>query len=100
MQRENKGKRVILYPHYFDSRLSRSKGRRIPKKLAVRDPKANEILDAARSLGLEAYVEDARYPRAWWRLPGRIVVEKKGESKQSLINKIAEELFRKRQRQK
>ncbi len=98
LQRENKGKRVVLYPHYFDSKVPRSRGRRVPLDLAVRDPKPEEILEAARNLGLEAFIENARYPREWWRLPGRVVVEKKGLSKTIIVQRIAQELSKKRSR--
>ncbi len=95
IQRENKGKRVVLYPHYFDSRLSRSKGRRVPVELAVKSPTAERIAIAARSLGLDAYIEDARYPRAWWVSSGRVVVEKRGMSKTEIIRMIASKLSEK-----
>ncbi len=97
LQRELKGKRVILYPAYFDSRLSRSQGRRVPRELAVKAPSAEEVARAAREAGYDAFVEDGvRYPRVWWLSEGRVVVEKKGKSKTKIIREIAEIMVRRR----
>ncbi len=98
MQRDNKGKRVVLYPEYFDSRLSRGKGRRVPKDLAVKAPTPEEIARVAREQGFEAYVEPAKYPRVWWSSKGRVIVEKKGMSKTRIIKIIAQGLYEARRR--
>ena len=95
---ENKGRRVIIYPAYFEARLSRRLGRRVPESLAIRNPKAEEIASAARSLGLEAWVEPGRYPRVWWLSDKRVVVEKAGMTKTQLIRRIAKALVEKRHR--
>ena len=98
LQREHKGKRVVLYPAYFDSRLSRGMGRRVPKELAVKDPRPEEIVAAARSLGLDAYIEPGRYPRVWWIWSERVVVEKKNYSKTKLIKLISMKIIEMRKR--
>ena len=97
LQKEHKGKRVVLYPAYFDSRLSRSRGRRVPRELAVKDPRPEEIAAAARSLGLEAYVEPGKYPRVWWVWNERIIVEKK-YNKSKLIKIISKKILENRRR--
>ncbi|MCE4628442.1 MAG: signal recognition particle protein Srp19 [Desulfurococcales archaeon] len=92
LQREHKGKRVVLYPAYFDARLSRSKGRRVPTSVAVKGVRAEDIARAAEELGFEAYVEPGAYPRAWWLDDKRVVVEKAGKSKTEIIRLIAARL--------
>jgi len=92
LQREHKGKRVVLYPAYFDARLSRSKGRRVPVSIAIKGVRAEDIARAAKELGLEAYVEAGAYPRAWWLESKRVIVEKAGKSKTEIIRIIAARL--------
>jgi len=89
-----------LYPAYFDLRLSRSMGRRVPKELAVKAPSAEEIASVARELGLEAFVEEGRYPRVWWLWQKRVIVEKKGISKTKIIYKIAVGLAQRKARKR
>ncbi|MCS7112738.1 MAG: signal recognition particle protein Srp19 [Nitrososphaerota archaeon] len=88
--------RVIIWPVYLDSRYSRKLGRRIPKHLAVDNPKLEELLEAAKNLGLnpESRLGKA-YPRSWWDRSGYLVVDKKF-SKQELLKKLAEEVLKAR----
>ncbi|MEB3764922.1 MAG: signal recognition particle subunit SRP19/SEC65 family protein [Desulfurococcales archaeon] len=92
LQREHKGKNVIVYPSYFDASLTRRLGRRVSKELAVKDPRPEDIVRAAKRLGLDAYVEEGRYPRVWWRYSTRVVVSKGGYSKREILRLIGEEL--------
>jgi signal recognition particle subunit SEC65 len=41
---------IVLWPVYFDSAVTWSEGRRIPKSMAVRAPNTEDIVKAARSL--------------------------------------------------
>jgi len=85
-------KAIVLYPSYFDSRVTRDSGRRVPKKHAVEAPTARMIYDSVRSLDLDCILElEKAYPRYWHRKEGRVLVEpkmKKGE----LIVKVAKGL--------
>jgi signal recognition particle subunit SRP19 len=56
---------VIIWPSFIDSNLTRSEGRRLPKKACVKSPDINEMLDAAGRLGVDARIEKKAYPRRW-----------------------------------
>ncbi len=88
----NPEKAIVLYPSYFDSRVTRDSGRRVPKKAAVEAPTARMIFDSVRSLDLDCILElEKSYPRFWYRTEGRVLVEpkmKKGE----LIVEVAKRL--------
>ena len=68
----------------------------MPLREAVRKPRVEEIVEAARRLGLEPEVEDARYPRRWWEYSKRVIVDKRG-SKLETLRAIAAELRRLRE---
>jgi len=86
-----KGK-LRIWPAYFDIKYSRSKGRRIPREKAVRDPKIEDIEKAALKLGLKPVLQPGKaYSKYPWKRTGVILVDKKG-SKVDVINMIAEEL--------
>jgi signal recognition particle subunit SRP19 len=80
-------KRMVLWPSYFDSRLSEKQGRRAPKNLAVSTPNVDEVAEAANNLGLEAEVDKSKaFPSTPW-IKGRVSVLKKF-SKQETIRKV------------
>jgi len=83
---------IVLWPAYFDARRSREEGRRVSKKLAVENPTAQEIAAAARSLGLNPEIEEAKsFPATPWRKEGRVRV-KADYYKTSAVKRIAEKL--------
>ena len=83
---------VVIYPEYFDAGLSRSEGRRVPKKSAVHSPKLEDITKAAKLAGLKPIVEEERsYPGKWWKKSGRIIIPKKFR-KTKIIQKMATKL--------
>ena len=85
-------KATVLWPAYFDLRLSRGEGRRIPKKEAVEAPTAQMLFEAVKSLGLDCILElEKGYPRFWHRSTGRVLAEPKF-SKTDLIEKVAAKL--------
>ena len=89
------GKKVI-WPSYFNLHIKRSRGRRVPKSLAVENPKLPEIFRAVKSMGLEYEVDyEAKYPSHWWREEGRVLV-RTDERKEELLRKIAEEIKKNR----
>ena len=68
-------KQIILYPLYFNSLVSRKKGRRIPLKYSIKNPKAEEIHRIALSLGFKSKIEGKHHPSRWFKREGRIVIE-------------------------
>ncbi|KAF3481057.1 signal recognition particle SEC65 subunit [Arthroderma uncinatum] len=68
-----------LYAVYFDRTRTRAEGRRVSRKLAVSNPLAKDILDAAQLLGLNVGFEpDKLHPKDWSN-PGRVRVMLKDE---------------------
>ncbi|PSN75002.1 SRP19-domain-containing protein [Corynespora cassiicola Philippines] len=70
-----------FYPIYFDKSRSRAEGRRVGTELAVENPLAREMADAAASLGLKTVFEpDKTHPKDWAN-PGRVrvLVKQDGE---------------------
>lgn len=85
--------KYVVWPAYFDKQLSREKGRRVPRKLAVENPSVERIAKAAQSLGLHPIVEkEARYPSKQWETKGRVLIDKTAESKNSILTRIAARL--------
>jgi signal recognition particle subunit SRP19 len=90
-----RGKRKIyIWPNYFDIRLSRKEGRRVPKKISTRTPEASKIFMAAKQLGLNPITKQASYPKQPWIKSGLIQVDKKGQ-KTKIIRDIAQIISRK-----
>jgi len=77
LSRRYAGGRIVIYPQYIDSTRTRSEGRRLNKNDAVPKPTIEEIFEASRSLGLEPFIEDSRYPRDWVSYDKMIIVLKK-----------------------
>ncbi len=93
MSKELREKRIVLYPAYFDKRLSRRLGRKVSLELSVPSPRLEEIVRAAEELGLEPIVEeDKLYPRTWFLSRGRVIVLKK-TSKTKLLKMISEKII-------
>ena len=80
---------TILYPEYFDSEVSRRKGRRVSKGVSLRNPDSGDILKIAKSLGYKASIESKNHPRFWYRKRGRVIVEAE-ESKSLILKKMCE----------
>ncbi len=83
---------LVLWPHYFDARRSRTAGRRVPSSLAVTEPDARWVESAARKAGLETTLQEgARHPSAPYKAVGRVLVAKVG-SKEDVLRRVAERL--------
>ncbi|MCC4769856.1 signal recognition particle protein Srp19 [Methanosarcina sp. DH2] len=75
---KDKGK-LVIWPAYIDQTKSRSSGRIISRKNAVKEPHLNEIKEAAKQMGLNPEVEPEKaYPKTWWEVSGRVLVDDKG----------------------
>lgn len=78
--------KYVIYPIYFDTTISRKKGRRVPKKHAVEKPSSESIAKAAKSLGYTPILEkDAMHSSMPWKKDGRILLEKKGQKTRLLL---------------
>jgi signal recognition particle subunit SRP19 len=81
--------KLVLWPEYFDKSLTKNKGRRVPIKLAIKNPTVEEIAKAAKRLKLNPKIESGRaYPGRWWRKSGRVLVKTKAH-KTKIIRQVA-----------
>lgn len=76
MSREYRGRRIVVYPVYFDKSYPRGKGRRVPLRLAVSNPTVDKIVNACKILNLDPEVELEKAHPCHPGLRGRIVVNK------------------------
>lgn len=91
MSREYRGKRVVIYPVYFDRNYPRGKWRRVPIKLAVSNPTIEKIVEACRKLNLNPEIEPEKTFPGYYGIRGRVIVDKIG-SKLKTIYLIASKL--------
>ncbi len=78
--------KYVVYPLYFDSSVSRFKGRKVDKKNSVEKPTVEAIAKAAGSLGLHPQIEkDRAHPSTPWRKEGRVTIDKKGPKARLLL---------------
>lgn len=84
----------VLYPLYFDGRVTRARGRRVPGAQAVKGPSGRAVFDAAKAAGLSPILEDEHHhPASWFERTGRVLVPKdSARSKSEAIRKVAEKL--------
>jgi len=85
-----KTRSFVLYPEYFDKKLSRKDGRKVPKIKAVEECNLSKIVYACKYLELNYKIEkDKRYSKNWWKSEGRVVVNPEGiANKTELIRRI------------
>jgi signal recognition particle subunit SRP19 len=82
----------VLWPIYFDSKKTRSEGRKIPKRLSIRDPTVDLIQKALYKLNITFKIDSNKaYPRTPWKKTGQILIERV-KPKNKLLKKIAKEL--------
>lgn len=80
---------IVLWPEYFDSRLTRAQGRRVPKELSVPKPDLDMIAKGATILGLEFTVhENMSYPSNRLEKGGCVKVERGKMSKTEILPAI------------
>jgi len=84
-------KHYILWLDYFNSTYPRSESRRVPLSRAVRNPKIEELVEAARQLGYQVQPVDAIHPRRLEHRSHYISIEKTG-SKAKIIADLAKKL--------
>ena len=85
--------RIVIWPIYFDNRISRNGGRRVSRRSAVKSPRLDEIAEAARMLNLDCTVEDTKaHPAAWWAKQGRVLVKKTDAPKSSILHEVCSKM--------
>ena len=76
---EHNPDRIVLWPGYFNSKLSRKQGRRVSKDSSVANPTLDTLALAARSVGLSKMKRDAEisHPKRPSLKEGRLWLSKK-----------------------
>ena len=76
---EHNPDRIVLWPGYFNVKLSRKQGRRVAKNCAVANPTLDTLALAARSTGLSKMKRDAEisHPKRPSLKEGRLWLSKK-----------------------
>ena len=84
--------KYVIWPLYFDKSISKEQGRKVAKKYAVEKPSVEDIVKAAKYLGLNPVLEKTVcHPSQPWKKDGRVLVDKKG-SKSKLLIQISNRL--------
>lgn len=89
-----------VYPAYLSEGTSRRGGRRIPTPTALKEVNVEEIVQAAKRLGLSAVAEPAKqYPRRVSAYEGRVKITKNGSAaKAEILRRLAQEVRKLRPR--
>ena len=68
--------KMILWTRYFDSKLSRKEGRRVPREASIPSPSLDAIVWAARDVGLSKMKRDieASHPSRPHSKEGRLIL--------------------------
>lgn len=69
-------KRLVIWLDYFNSSISRPKGRRVPLNMAVRSPSLDELIQGAKRAGYAPEPEVAAYPKRSASVSGYVSVER------------------------
>ncbi|MFO8109247.1 MAG: signal recognition particle subunit SRP19/SEC65 family protein [Thermoplasmata archaeon] len=92
-----KRKTWVIYPEYFDKRLSRKDGRRVPENLAIKSPTIEEINSVLNSYNIPNRIEKHKHhPSTWYEKRGRVLLSKQNISKQNFLKKLSEKMKNKR----
>ncbi|MHA1732611.1 MAG: signal recognition particle subunit SRP19/SEC65 family protein [Promethearchaeota archaeon] len=83
---------IRYWPQYFNRKLTRKQGRRLPKNLALDKVSLKLIVRAARDLGYDAEYQgtlDLKFPACWWEPPGCVMVDTKNKKKSKVLRQLA-----------
>ena len=84
---------IIIWPIYFDKKISRNKGRKISLDKAIEKPSLEKIAEAIKKLGYEIEIEkECSYPSFHWKKTGRIIIKNCKEKKSRILKLIANEI--------
>ena len=95
--------KMTLWTRYFDSKLSRSEGRRVPKEASIPNPSLDALVWAARDIGLSKMKRDleASHPSRPHSKEGRLILSTqeaisvtRAESKEGVMQSIGLRLRR------
>ena len=89
-------KPVVIYPEYFDHRLKRSEGRKVPLSEAVKSPNIEELSSILSNLGCDFQISTCSHPSNWSKTEGSLKVNA-DFSKTQLIHKLGSSLKKLRQ---
>ena len=90
-------RKMRIWTRYFDSKLSRSNGRRVPKEASIPNPSLDAIVWAARDAGISKMKreEDAKHPSRSFSKEGMLILSTKdalestkAESKKGVLQSI------------
>ena len=80
--------RIIIYPEYFDIKISRSEGRRVPKELAIEKVDSQAIYKACKQLGYRTELDlNSSHSGYWFNKRGRVLIEKGKKTKKTKVLK-------------
>lgn len=80
-----KGK-IRIWPLYFDSTVSRGKGRKVSRNLSIRSPNLEEIVEASEEMNLNPITENEAYhPKNPWKKTGFVLVDEKMKKTRVLV---------------
>ncbi len=89
----------VIYPEYFDADLSRSDGRRVPKKYAISSPDIEEMSNILKDFDIPNMKEDHKaHPSTWYKRNGRIIINKQNMSKQKFLKQLGKKLKKERRK--
>jgi len=84
--------KLVIWPVYLDATRSRGEGRILSVRDSIKSPVLPEIEKAALELKLNPVVEaDKAYPKSWWAVSGRVLVDKTGP-KSIIAKQIAQKI--------
>jgi signal recognition particle subunit SRP19 len=91
---------VVVWLDYFNKNIPKKMGRRVSREKSIFDPSLNELIDAAKTAGLEPTEtnDQARFPRRPYVRSGYIAVAK-SKPKTKIISAISEKMVAKRAKQ-
>jgi len=92
---EERNSSWVIYPEYFDARLSRRLGRKISLEYSIEAPSIDEVLEAVRKAKLRIIriERDKKHPANWLEARGRLVIFKeKNISKRQILFRVASHL--------
>lgn len=90
------GSLKVLYPIYFERKVSRAEGRRVPLAEAVEDVHLGDLVRSLDALKIRFSREErACHPSRWWMEEGRVLVHT-DMKKMELVHNVAREIRRQR----
>ncbi|HEX7514425.1 MAG TPA: signal recognition particle subunit SRP19/SEC65 family protein [archaeon] len=87
-----KNSKRIIWPIYLNAHKTRKDGRVLAKKDSIGAPGIDEIMQAARELGLNPSCEyEKMHPKSWWDYKGQVHIELDG-NKRDAMRQIAHKI--------